>query len=106
MDTRGLSRRRLLQTVGLGAAALALPRGARSADGGGRRPNILFIIADDLLPSPVLGSNLPLRGWKGQLYEGGIRVPTVVNRPGTLQPGAVDAPVHIVDWMPTFCNVD
>lgn len=55
-------------------------------------------------PHNVLGDNSPLRGWKGQVYEGGIRVPALANWPGTLKEGKVTAPVHIVDWMPTLCQ--
>jgi len=54
-------------------------------------------------PHTVLGDNRPLRGWKGDLYEGGIRVPALANWPGVLKPGQVNSPVHIVDWMPTLC---
>jgi arylsulfatase A-like enzyme len=58
----------------------------------------------DTYPSGKLtGNNTPLRGQKGQLYEGGIRVPTIVSWPGRLKPGTRDTPVHITDWMPTFC---
>ena len=56
-------------------------------------------------PHVVLGNNYPLRGWKGDLYEGGIRVPAIVNWPGKLKPGAVDFPIHISDWLPTLCNL-
>jgi arylsulfatase A-like enzyme len=56
-------------------------------------------------PHTVLGNNLPLRGWKGDLFEGGIRVPAFVNWPGVLKAGEVDVPVHIVDWMPTLCRL-
>jgi len=56
-------------------------------------------------PHTVLGNNLPLRGWKGDVYEGGIRVPALANWPGVLKPGRVDVPVHIVDWMPTLCGL-
>jgi arylsulfatase A-like enzyme len=56
-------------------------------------------------PHNVLGNNYPLRGWKGDLYEGGIRVPAFVNWPGRLKPGAIDFPVHISDWLPTLCEV-
>ena len=51
---------------------------------------------------PRLGSNGPLRGVKAQLYEGGIRTPTIANWRGHLQPGHMDHPVQIVDWMPTL----
>jgi len=52
-----------------------------------------------------LGTNLPLRGGKGTLYDGGIRVPALVQWPGVLPPRTVDAPVHCVDWMPTFTRL-
>jgi arylsulfatase A-like enzyme len=56
-------------------------------------------------PCPVLGNNLPLRGRKGTVYEGGIRVPALVSWPGRLTPGVRDAPMHIVDWMPTLLGM-
>ena len=55
--------------------------------------------------SPRLGSNLPFRGVKAQLYEGGIRTPTLVNWRGHLSPGRMDHPVHMTDWMPTFSKL-
>ncbi|MBW6533821.1 MAG: arylsulfatase [Mariniphaga sp.] len=54
-------------------------------------------------PHSVLGNNYPLRGWKGDLYEGGIRVPAIANWPGKLEPGAADFPMHMSDWLPTLC---
>ena len=54
---------------------------------------------------PVLGDNRPLRGWKHQLYEGAIRVPTIVHWPNELQPHLVKQPCHIVDWMPTLASL-
>jgi arylsulfatase A-like enzyme len=59
--------------------------------------------ADDYPRGRLPGNNLPNRGEKGSLYEGGIRVPAVVSWPGVLKPGKYDAPVHITDWMPTLC---
>ena len=49
--------------------------------------------------------NQPLRGHKGQLYEGAIRVPAFVNWPGKLLPRKVTAPIHVVDWMPTLTRL-
>ena len=56
-------------------------------------------------PQMVLGNNKPLRGWKGEVYEGGIRVPAMANWPGVLKPGTLTVPIHIVDWMPTLCGL-
>ena len=47
-------------------------------------------------------SNAPLRGGKGSLYDGGVRVPAFVNWPGKLKPAIVTEPVHTVDVMPTL----
>lgn len=57
------------------------------------------------IPCPVLGDNRPLRGWKGELYDGGIRVPAFASWPGRLSPRVVEEPIHIVDWMPTLCRL-
>ena len=41
------TRRNFLKIAGLGAAALATPISLRAAEGG-RKPNIIYIMADDL----------------------------------------------------------
>jgi arylsulfatase A-like enzyme len=56
----------------------------------------------DVPPTPRLSSNAPLRGQKGTLYEGGIRVPAFVHWSGRLSPGKRTAPLHAVDWYPTL----
>jgi arylsulfatase A-like enzyme len=51
-------------------------------------------------------SMVPLRGSKGMLYEGGIRVPLIVRWPGTIKPGSVcDVPVIGVDFYPTMLDM-
>ncbi|MBL9213907.1 MAG: sulfatase-like hydrolase/transferase [Opitutaceae bacterium] len=55
--------------------------------------------------SPRLGSNLPWRGQKSQLYEGGVRTPTLVNWAGRIGPGRMSRPVQAADWMPTLCGL-
>tara|TARA_A100001037_G_C15127485_1_gene626990 strand:- start:1139 stop:2446 length:1308 start_codon:yes stop_codon:yes gene_type:complete len=54
---------------------------------------------------PKLGSNKPFRGQKAQLYEGGIRTPTIINWRGNLSPSVCLQPLHIADWMPTLTNL-
>lgn len=50
-------------------------------------------------------STADLRGYKGSVYEGGLRVPTIVSRPGTIKAGAVnDSPSYFADWFPTLCE--
>ncbi len=50
--------------------------------------------------------NAPLRGGKGMLYEGGIRVPLIVRWPGVTQPGSVsDEPVICVDLFNTVIEI-
>ena len=48
----------------------------------------------------------PLRGSKGQLYEGGIRVPLAISWAGLKKPGSTcNAPVSTVDWYPTLLEL-
>ena len=46
-------------------------------------------------------SNGDLRGGKGRLHEGGVRVPTIFYWPAKLKPRVVNQPLHMVDIMPT-----
>jgi arylsulfatase A-like enzyme len=51
-------------------------------------------------------SNAPLKGGKGQVYEGGIRVPLIVWSPGRIQPGSTsDAVVGCIDIYPTVLDL-
>jgi arylsulfatase A-like enzyme len=48
-------------------------------------------------------SNLPLRGGKGWMYEGGIRVPLLVRWPAVVKSGGViNTPVSSPDFFPTL----
>lgn len=51
-------------------------------------------------------SNGPLRGYKRDLYEGGIRAPLLARWPGKLKPGTVsDLLSAHWDMLPTFCEL-
>lgn len=61
--------------------------------------------ADDYPEGKLPANNKPLRGQKGELYEGGIRVPCIVSWPGKLKAAKIEQPVQIIDWMPTLCEL-
>ncbi len=51
-------------------------------------------------------NNAPLRGGKGMLYEGGIRVPLLVRKTGMIPPGSFsDETVMCVDFLPTLVEI-
>jgi autotransporter-associated beta strand protein len=47
--------------------------------------------------------NSPLRGFKGLAYEGGTRVPFMIQMPG-VQPGVYNSPISGLDLVPTLIN--
>jgi arylsulfatase A-like enzyme len=50
--------------------------------------------------------NQPLSGRKGEVLEGGIRVPTIVSWPGRVRGGqVVHEPVITMDWTATFLEL-
>lgn len=64
-----------------------------------RENTIVFFLSDNGGPENANASrNDPLRGQKGDVFEGGIRVPFLVSWPGTLPRGAVyGQPVNSID---------
>jgi len=59
---------------------------------------------DELGPTPT--SLLPLRKWKGHVYEGGIRVPAIVSWGGKI-PAGITSDVYFssIDYFPTLCEL-
>lgn len=51
-------------------------------------------------------SNAHLRGEKGEVYEGGIRVPFIVRWPGRVKAGSTNAtPIAFCDMLPTLAEI-
>ena len=68
----------------------------------GLREETLVIFVNDNGGRTQAADNRPLRGHKGLLYEGGVRVPFVMRWPGHLPHGLVyDKPVTSLDIFPT-----
>lgn len=64
------------------------------------------VIPEDELDMAYATSNLPLRGAKGWLYEGGIREPMIVKWPSKgLQGTVCDVPVVSNDFFPTILDM-
>jgi arylsulfatase len=60
----------------------------------------------DYGPAWAQVGSLPFRAFKGQVAEGGIRVPLIVAGPGVKHRGGVsDAVLHVTDIMPTLLKV-
>lgn len=73
-------------------------------DDEGLRENTLVIFKSD--NGGYNGDNRPLRGFKGMLYEGGIRIPWIVRWPDKVQAGATcTTPVISTDCYPTLLAV-
>ncbi len=69
-------------------------------------PNRIIKPEPAILDKAYASSNLPLRGAKGFLYEGGLRVPMIFRWPGQGQQGVrCDEPVVNVDYFPTLLEI-
>lgn len=76
----------------------------------GLRDNTLIIFTSDngaaiQAPLEILNCNGNLRGRKALLYEGGIRVPFIVNQPGKVNPQTLDNLIYFPDVLPTLAAV-
>jgi len=59
---------------------------------------------DELGPIPT--NMAPLRKWKGHIYEGGTRIPAILNWPGKIEQGKVsDSYFSTIDYLPTLCEI-
>ena len=54
----------------------------------------------------VVTDNFPLREGKGSLYEGGIRIPTIIFYPKNPGKGQqIDVPISTIDYLPTVMEI-
>ena len=63
---------------------------------------LLFFLTDNGGAKAMVANNGGLRGFKGSLYEGGVRTPWVVSWPANFKGGrTIDTPVISLDILPT-----
>ena len=78
---------------------------AAALDHLGLAGNTLLLVTSDN-GGPYRDANRPLRGGKGELHEGGIRVPLVAHWPGRVRAGRVDDTLtSTVDVLPTALDL-
>lgn len=89
----------------LSAADEAIGKIVAALEKSGRRDRTLIVFsADNGGPRP--GTNTPLHGFKGSLFEGGVRGCAFATWPGRIPAGQrIDHPVHIIDWYPTLVTL-
>jgi arylsulfatase A-like enzyme len=72
-----------------------------------RENTLIYFVSDNGGPNLEAKSgtnftdNSPLRGAKGAVYEGGMRVPFLVSWPAKIKPGVYEQPVIALDFLPT-----
>ncbi len=72
----------------------------------GLRENTIVVFTSDNGGKGSVTSNLPLNGYKHNLYEGGIRIPTVVRWPNRLKAGTtIRTPLITHDFYPTLLDM-
>lgn len=73
----------------------------------GLAENTLLVFCSDNggLPGIVPGTVGGLRGFKGAIYEGGIRVPGIMEWPGVIRPRVTSYPACVMDLFPTVADI-
>lgn len=84
---------------------LGILRGALREAGLAENTLIWFCSDNGGLPDIEHGTTGGLRGHKGSLWEGGLRVPAVVEWPGRLSPGVTAFPASTCDIFPTIADL-
>lgn len=71
----------------------------------GLRDNTIIIFTSDNGFNSLQSQNNRLRGAKGTVYEGGLRVPAFVNWPNKVVAGKNETPICGMDYFPTFLDL-
>jgi len=78
---------------------------AKVADLGLER-NTIIIFTSDNGGFQGVSQLAPLRGTKGSLFEGGVRVPACARWTGQIKPGSIsETPISSVDFLPTLASL-
>ncbi len=94
-------RRKYLAQISLLDDAIGMVTDALESSGQSQR-TLVFFFSDNGGPTKNGANNGKLRGQKGQVYEGGVRVPFVIRWPAKIKPGSTyAAPVSSLDVMAT-----
>ena len=70
--------------------------------------NTIFVVSADNGGAPCGGSNYPLKGSKGTLFEGGVRALAFANGgllPDNMRGKSSEGFIHVADWYTTFCKL-
>jgi len=60
----------------------------------------------DLINGKTATNNFPLKMGKGNIHEGGVKVPCIISWPGTIKPNqASEQPISSIDFYPTLLNI-
>lgn len=71
-----------------------------------RKTWIIFLSDNGGPTKELTSSNLPLRGGKGSMYEGGIRIPFLMSWPGELEAGIIEQrPIISIDLYATAAKL-
>jgi arylsulfatase A-like enzyme len=102
-QTKGRLANQLGELVALDRSIGMLRKGLR--DMGVEKNTLIWYCSDNGGVAEDPDSVGKLRGHKGTLYEGGIRVPGIVEWPGRIRPAVTDFPASTMDIFPTIVDL-
>ncbi|MGJ8654866.1 MAG: sulfatase [Akkermansiaceae bacterium] len=71
----------------------------------GKIDNTVIIFTSDNGYNGIQSHTNQLRGAKGEIYEGGIRVPAIVHWKGKIKPQRLTQNITVLDFFPTFLDL-